>query len=274
MDNNSVTLKIRHIILIANLFFCSFLFTNCDLEQNSPYINDDYPTTYSKLDMNMLNNLQSQFTIDNPNLNSSLNAFGFFGFSDFNPSGIWPSKLPNLSKDSAYQVVKSFITLNSKYAGIKNPSEINFISLDSSKVSDGSISWHFVISSQIYKGLEVNSTGLTIMLINGKVTWCIGNWFPQINIPIVDKFDSISAKNQLLNQIVTHYSIGGELSSFKITESNLKSAQSKKMIYPLQQNDKIELHVVWNIYVPDVFYVLLVDVITGQIVGSYPTIIS
>lgn len=59
-----------------------------------------------------------------------------------------------------------------------------------------------------------------------------------------------------------------------ITAKSLETATFSKLIYPLITADKIELHIVWSVNIPDVFSVIYLDVMTGEMIGSYPTVIS
>ena len=45
-------------------------------------------------------------------------------------------------------------------------------------------------------------------------------------------------------------------------------------IYPVKSDDKIQLFVTWKIYIPDVYYIIYIDVMTGEVIASEPTIIS
>ncbi|HPR84568.1 MAG TPA: hypothetical protein PLG33_00875, partial [Prolixibacteraceae bacterium] len=59
------------------------------------------------------------------------------------------------------------------------------------------------------------------------------------------------------------------------TDQALASCQINGLkIYPIKSDDKIQLFVTWKIYVPDVFYILYVDVMTGETIAAEPTIIS
>jgi len=59
-----------------------------------------------------------------------------------------------------------------------------------------------------------------------------------------------------------------------ITAKSLESATFTKLIYPIETADKINLHIAWQVDIPDVFYVIFVDVMTGETLGSYPTALS
>ena len=72
-----------------------------------------------------------------------------------------------------------------------------------------------------------------------------------------------------------HSDISGQSHPAKITDQALASCQINGLkIYPIKSDDKIQLFVTWKIYVPDVFYILYVDVMTGETIAAEPTIIS
>jgi len=74
--------------------------------------------------------------------------------------------------------------------------------------------------------------------------------------------------------VVYIYEMDGAADPLAITSKSLETAVFSKMIYPLKTTDKIELHVVWVVSIPDLYNVVYLDVMTGKIIVSYPTIES
>ena len=265
---------------IIRLFYCFvillFIVINQSCDINDLSINTDniYPTTYKKLDIITLNKLRTDFSKSNPYSTSSITDFGFCGFiSNLLPT---PStvRIPDLTKAEAVNLTKLFISQNTTLLGIKSTSEVTFSRIDSFIIYDGSVKWFLSSNTQKNDGLEVSDTYLNFSLTNGKMTSCDGNWFSSIFIPPIINYDETSARKLLLNKIVYLSDIAGHPIPMTITVKSLKTAKFSKLIYPLRTTDKIELHVVWVVNIPDVYYVIYMDVMTGDIIGGYPTVLS
>jgi hypothetical protein len=113
------------------------------------------------------------------------------------------------------------------------------------------------------------------MIKNREIEYCIGNWYHNIYVPKSFNFDQDKAKAILVNKVVSHTTIGGQQYNVTISATDLNSSITKLKILPLTTDDKIELRVSWQINIPGpVYYKIYVDVMTGDIIGEEPTIIS
>jgi len=244
--------------------------------QNEVTINSDmsYPTTYKKLDIVTLTQMRTQFATANPYLTSSITDFGFCGSLDSLLTAAWPTRIPDLTRTQAINATISFILRNSTLLGVKVPKEVTFSNVDSLIIYDGSVGWYFSSNIQRYDTMEVYDTYLHFNLTNGKITFCEGNWYPYIYIPSKINVTEEKAKSILLNKVVYLADIAGRPISMTITAKSLETASFSNMIYPLKTADKIELHVIWVVTIPEVFYVVYMDVMSGEIIGGYSTVIS
>jgi len=256
--------------MISALVILTFI--SCD-ENDIFHVNQNYPSTYTKLESSALEQLRTKLLETNPYLFQTVNDFGFIGDSR-TEFPVLPPTIADLTKQEAQVIIGKFITENSAILGIKYREEVNFVKADSSRVYDGSLSWMFTIGNQFYQNIEVYNSALRIRVINGKITYCIGNWFPEIIVPQKFKFDKRKIKSLLLNKVVTHYNIAGQPYTMKITSESLESAEFSNLIYAVESDDLIKIHVVWKVYVPDVYFKFYIDVISGEIINSAPTIIS
>lgn len=236
--------------------------------------NSNYPSSYSKLDSTTYKLMKAKFATDNPFLVTSLTEFGFCGNYDFLYTAPWPIRTTDISKEDAKNIVITFVSQNSNQTGVLNPSDITFKNIDSSRVYGGGLDWVLSTGSQKYNGLEVFNSQILFVITNGKMTNCQGNWFPQIYIPSKLNVNEENAKSLLLNKTVYLSDIMGRSIPMTITAKSLEAAEITKMICPVQTADKIKLHVVWQVNIPDVYYVFFLDVMTGETVGSYPTAFS
>jgi len=252
----------------------TMLFQCCDQNDITSSGDKNYPTKYKKLDANVLNQLRKDFAKANPYLSSSITDFGFCGSTEDYISSTWPDRVPDLTKAEAINATKLFITQNSTLLGVKNIEDITFSRIDSFTIYEGSLKWYISTNTQKMGDLEVYDTYLIFNLTNGKMTYCSGNWYPYIYIPARQNINEIKAKSILLNKVVYLSDFSGKPIPMTITAKSLETAQFSKMIDPIKTTDKIELHVVWVVSIPEVFYVIYLDVMTGEILGGYPTVVS
>ncbi|MDP4238304.1 MAG: hypothetical protein Q8904_02395 [Bacteroidota bacterium] len=244
--------------------------------QNELILNSDtrYPTTYKKQDATTLIQMRREFATANPFLTSSITDFGFCGFLDNLLPAPWPARIPDLTRSEAINATQSFIAQNSSFLGVKPSEKVTFSRVDSFTVSDGSVKWHLSSNLQKQDTLEVYDTHLNFSLTNGKITSCEGNWYPAIYVPAKINVNKDRVKSILLNKVVYLSDIAGRPIPMTITAKSLETAAFSNMIYPLKTTAKIELHVVWVVSIPDVFYVVYLDVMSGEIIGGFPTVYS
>jgi hypothetical protein len=265
---------IRFSKLLSYISFLILLLPGCNDKELIVNYDNNYPSSYSKLDSTTYKLMKAKFATDNPFLVTSLTEFGFCGNYDFLNTAPWPVRTTDISKEDAKNIVISFVSQNSKQTGVLNPSDITFMSIDSSRIYGGGLDWVLRTGSQKYNDLEVFNSDILFVIANGKMTNCHGNWFPQIYIPSKLNVNEEKAKSLLLNKIVYLSDIMGRSIPMTITAKSLEAAEITKMICPVQTADKIKLHVVWQVNIPDVYYVFFLDVMTGETVGSYPTAFS
>jgi len=256
------------------VLFLIVLIHSCGQNDEILNIDANYPTTYKKLNATTLTQLRTDLASNNPYLSAAITDFGFCGSSENDISKPFPLRIPDLTKNEAINAVKSFISQNSTVLGVNKLEVVTLSRIDSFTIYDGSVKWNISSGTQMMNGLEVFDTYLHFSLTNGKMTYCYGNWYPYINIPARITVNEEKAKSILLNKVVYLSDIGGNSIPMTITAKSLVTAEFSKLILPLKTADKIELHVVWAVNIPEVFYVIYLDVMTGEIIGGYPTIIS
>lgn len=241
-------------------------------------VDDRYPTTIEENSPDVTARLRSEFAQANPNMITSINSFGFCSHSeipqslDFDAENS-PTNTP--FSRAPLDLVNDFLLINKVAAGVG--------ALDSGQIGEviirpfrdaGDFSWSFSTNSQWVDSLEVLKTNMTFRGINNTVTWCVGNWYPEIYIPSEFNVSQDFAKSALIDREVTHYGLGGEY-KVTVTKENLSRSDTRLVIYPMESNGKIEIRVAWEINVPSPgYYLFFIDVMTGEIIASGPTIIS
>lgn len=247
-----------------------FLMIQCE-KINIP---NGYPTTYRILSNSAINEKRTSYTGSNQYIKTSLNHFGFCDMDGDFLSRPTPPYNGDITESQAISAVYDFVSKNASETGVNNPQLLDFHSKSKELSFDGSVLWHLKSVNQKVDTIEVKYTEIQFHLENGKVSLCYGNWYPQIFIP--DRFNLSEAKamSTLIGKEVLHSSISGQEYKSVISKKNLENSSVNLMILPKNYDDRIELHVCWQINVHDVFYILYVDVMTGDIVGQEPTMIS
>lgn len=233
-----------------------------------------YPSVYKKIPDSTLEKLRKSFYQKNPYLFTSLNKFGFCGFADEQISPASPGPYA-LTRTQAIALVKKFILKNSSATGVKNPNVLKFTASGSRSGYDNAMYWRISSSNQKVDTLDVLYTGIRFIIKNDELYYCVGNWFPNVYVPGKIKISQEEAKALLVNKVVSHYSIAGVKWTEKISIQDLNKSVIRIKVLPVKTTDKIELRVVWQLNIPGpIYYLMSVDVETGEIVEERPTIIS
>lgn len=250
------------------------LFYSCEkssyLTENDPY----YPTIIKRVDADQLSKLKSDFARQNIYLKTSLNEYGFCDYAEDYFEKPVPPIDTTVIKDEAINIAKKFIAENTKYSGVKQIKDLEFRKIeDMNGFWDGNKGWHLLTSNQRVDAMEVMSTSILINLRGKEVVYCLGNWFPDIYIPKKFNVTANEAKASLQGMMLVHYGWGGPI-YVRVTAESLRESTIWLVVYPVEFDDHKEIRVAWEIYIPQVSYILYVDVITGEVIGETPTIIA
>ncbi len=263
----------KHLLIFI---LCAYTLSGCD-KSNLIYSADpNYPTVIKKLDSNTLSGLKTSYAQKNKYLTSSLNEFGFCHPDETNNSVDSPPLLNMPTQPEAIEIVKSFVLQNSAFTGIKNPATITFSDIfESSNYWDGASSLVLKTANQRIDTMEVMYTQIIFHLKSRELVYCADNCYPDIYIPNKFNINQKDAKTSLLNKVVWHSTIAGVPYSATITAASLAASTIHLVVLPITINDQIELRVAWQINFPGpVYYLIYVDVMTGEVIGEQPTIIS
>ena len=265
---------------MKKLFLISLLITftllSCKITDLSNPVDSNYPTVVKKLSATTLSELRSSFAQKNKYLTSSLNEYGFCSLLEGNVAVATPELLPMPSQSEAIEIVKTFVSQNSTSTGVKNAADLTFSEIFSgSPFWDGASSLVLKSANQRIDTVEVINSQIVFQLKSRELVTCQGNWYATVYIPSKFNINREYAKASLVSYVVWHSTIAGVPYSATITTSSLEASTTRLVIYPLTIGNQIELHVTWQINIPGpVYYILNVDVMTGEIVSKQPTIIS
>jgi len=230
-----------------------------------------YPTTIYKLDPITLSQKRATYAERNRYMRTTLDEFGFCAVSGLVEAES-PPFLGDISQDQAMDTVISFISENPSETGINNPDDINFRKSSKRILNDGSIEWDFDISDQQANNSTVLITEISIHVRNGEVRSCVGNWYPEIYFPASFNFDQEAAKSLLIGRVLEYYSSSGQYNFKIISLNDLSQSTVNLSVLPIYINDTIELHVAWQIHLDNMWYIIYIDVMTGEILRKNITV--
>jgi|GEM_PF-335363 len=229
-----------------------------------------YPTTIHRLSENILLQIRNDFAARNPTIKSSINQFGFCAWGEEVISGDVSSGA--FTEEEAVEAVKEFVTRNPE-TGVIYLDNLRFKQI-SRGTGNSADSWIITTESQKIDNIEVYKTEISINIQNRALFFCIGHYYPDVYIPLKFNFDIERAKSILLEKEVIHLGWAGEYSLGKVTAKHLQECTVNLIIIPLKTEEKIELHVAWEINLIPLHYIYYVDVMTGEIIQEEPTIIA
>lgn len=248
-----------------------FLFLSCEKDN----FDSVYPTTIKIVPMEIISHQRASFSSRNIYMITSLNEFGFCGYSGDLLSAESPPAGDSLTEAEARETATNFIAVNSSATGVSVPKDMGFTQILPASGFNGTSGWYLRSSSQKVDTIEVLYTDILFHITNREVTFCIGNWFPDVYIPKEFNINKEKAKTYLLNKVVSHSNIAGQPYYVTITAADINNSTIGLKILPVTDSDKIELRVCWLFNIPGpVFYKIYIDVMTGEIEGQEPAIFS
>lgn len=264
----------KKILIFLIIVVCLSCEKNDKIEDIDP-TEPNYPTTINRIDSNLLAQMRYEYHQTNYFVLTSLNQFGFCDCcADFGSSygDDPPPVLSDVSESYAKKIVRDFLVLNEKYTGISSIDNFCYLNENYEKIGSN-IFWNFGLTNQIYDSLEVIYTQISIEVENGKVTWCTGNWYPEIYIPEDINYTEEYVRSLFVDTVLCNSDCWGGLWCDTVTNKILDESIIRKVIFPIETNSKIELRVSWEIDIPNpIFYKFYIDVITGEIIHKEPTI--
>jgi len=260
--------------LIFLLFACTLV--SCD-KTDLLYSDDpNYPTVIKKLSSSVVTDLKTAFAQKNKYFISSINEYGFCGMGELNEPQDSPPLLNPLTQAEAIEKAKNFVLQNPAITGVKNTADLKIaMSYSDTGYWDNATYWYGRSANQFIDTIEILNSQIMFQIKNRELRSCIGNWYPDVYIPGKFNVSRDEAKASLTDKIVWHSTIAGVPYSATITKASLAASTTHLVIFPNTFNNQIELRVTWQIDIPGpVYYIIFVDVMTGELISEQPTIIS
>ncbi|MFB0515216.1 MAG: hypothetical protein ACETWG_01270 [Candidatus Neomarinimicrobiota bacterium] len=133
--------------------------------------------------------------------------------------------------------------------------------------------WLIRFHNQVYEGLEVLNTRISVGLYSEGAYWIEGHWYPEITIPKCESVSCSKAKEMIIGTEITWHGLGGEPHVFIVNVSSIMDSE-EKVVLPFRTSDCIELRVAWRIgieYLPSESpsWYIYVDTVTGETISIW-----
>lgn len=267
-----------------HLFITILLFSvyGCDVFN----VDDDasvYPSQLGKLEMEELIVLNEKFQSENDNICSTLNEYGFTGFStvlfdgETSPClGHEPAQIELTEPDTLLPIATETLISNSEFTGVTAKDDLVLIEMEPLRdcincEDPGPVfEWKFVFENQKINGLEVYDSSITVIVDANGVNRIWGNWYDQPIIPARANFLPEEIAGNLEGQTLT-WNEDGEEYRHTITADSLILPDEKTIIpFENEENNRLELRVGWKMEVPDENtpfggWIIIGDMIDGRI---------
>jgi hypothetical protein len=191
-----------------------------------------------------------------------------YGFPDGDIFRVMDMNHPNIvieDGEEMQNITRSTLETFSKYTGVTDKYMLRIrrsVSLDSGQF------WRIQTENQIYEGLEVKNTPMSIWLDINSIYRIEGNWYSYIYIP-KRTISKNQAKESIIGMTLTEYTHTGPM--ITVVTQELLKRPARKIVVPIINDSNIALHVAWEITVGENdiarFYVY-VDVVTSEIIET------
>lgn len=251
-------IKKYHLLAIPLLFLTACDVFNIDGEQLI------YPTGIEKLPMEELSERNSEYQAQNENICSTLNEYGFTGYSDVLFEGM-ETPCVNLTvprielndPDTLEDLAKETLVLNSEYTGVMDLDALELIEMEPLRgcivcegpgIDSRTLQWKFVFNRQSIEGIEVHNSYITVVVDANGVNRIWGNWHQDFYLPQRANFLQDEILEVLDGQTIV-WEENGSIIEHTIVSENLDVSE-RKMIVPFEDDNKLEMRVGWVIEIP------------------------
>ena len=216
-----------------------------------------YPSTYKQLDIEQVTALNEEYrTLNNNHICSTLNEFGFTGYSEILfEDGLSPCAgrseilIAMNEPDTLDAYVQSVLLKNGKFTGVQDENKLSLLAIEPyiiKPINEGPgagsevISWRLIYDNQSEESLNISSTEIEVIVDALGVNRIWGNHYPDVYIPLVPNVDSEKAQ-----EIVNDYqNLQAKLPLCTSPEEVRVSGDKKVIQHKIE--DRIEIRVGWS----------------------------
>ena len=227
-------------------------------------VRPDYPITIPQLGLLELDQLNTEYHFQNEDkLCSTLNEYGLTGFSrilfpnDINPcSGRVPDPVELSSPELHLQKALDAIVFNQKFTNVSDINELvleEALPLYGCTICEGPetnsvpLEWKFTFAPQIFEGMEVSGSEITVFVDVNGVNRIWGNWYQEFYAPDLLDVGYIQAENSIIGLSIDLNVVAGIDSVLIIQEMNVGDARSFEIVPTLNESNDLELRKAWKV---------------------------
>lgn len=227
----------------------------------------EYPTVYSRVELGELEALNAEYhELNNGRLCSTLNEFGFTGFSEILfVNGQNPCERTNrdvvriemTNTDTLLSAAKRVLYKNRKFTGVQ---DVNQLKLKSMSPQPGcincgrpdeysaNIEWSLTFQNQYVDSAEVLGTEITVFLDALGVNRIWGNWYANFKSPDFINFGYVDVQEEMTGMEINMQPYIGEDTTYVIQAQDFQEIPTK-VHYPREKDNgnELEIRTCWAI---------------------------
>lgn len=224
----------------------------------------DYPIKVQPLGLLELDELNTLYHQKNEDkLCSTLNEFGYTGFSrvlfpnNINPcSGRIPQAVELPNHEAHLQKAKEAILFNNDFTNVL---EINNLLLkealplygcticEGPETNSVPLEWKFTFAPQVFDGMEVSGSEITVFVDVDGVNRIWGNWYEDFYAPDLIDVGYIQAEASVVGLSVDMNEVAGIDSVFVIKQEDVGNARTFEILPTLNESNELELRKTWKV---------------------------
>ncbi len=238
------------------------LLVRCDVAEVS--VIPDYPIRIAPLgllELDELNNVYHQKNEDK--LCSTLNEFGYTGFSrilfpnDVNPcAGRTPDAVELATPDVHLQKAIDAIIFNKEFTNVSTAGNLlleEALPLYGCTICEGPetnsvpLEWKFTFAPQVFDGMEVSGSEITVFVDVNGVNRIWGNWYKEFYAPDLLDVGYLQAEASVIGLSVDMNEVAGIDSIFTIGTEDVGDARKFEILPTLNEFNELELRKTWMV---------------------------
>lgn len=243
------------------LLLCCHVMTSCqDKSPTAPEIERSYPTIITPLSADSLAALRQELALANIRLCSGLNEYGFTYDRDVMCEARRSKGLgPDPDHERLAAIAMDTLVRNAKFTGVADSSGLELRKVRRSSVPEIA---KLTFEEQLYQGLLVDRTYITVVMDTVDVFAISGNHYPDIYVP-TPAISSEQAQESLIGKVLL---FGGfSPPDTLVVAAEHMNLEPERVILPRKTDEGIELRVTWRVPVAgDYGWHIFVDSMTKE----------
>lgn len=225
----------------------------------------EYPTIYPRLEMAELQERNASYhQANNGQLCSTLNEYGFTGFSDIlfeegeNPCDRANREVVRIEMndpDTLVAAAKRSLLKNSEFTGVNDTSQLvlreiipqpGCINCGTPDEYSANIEWSLTFENQVIDSVEVPGTEIIVFLDALGINRIWGNWYPDFKVPEFVNFGYLDVQEGMVGWQIDMRNYTGEELIYTVKEEDV-TEQPYKVYLPIEDEQGLEIRTCWAV---------------------------